>query len=71
MKLFTASLNDIHYYMVGNTPDDVRANIADVDQTFTYLPFTVEEVTVPGFDIVVTETVFDPPPKRGKGTTNI
>lgn len=53
MKLYQYTCGDYQKYGVGADEDDAYNRRSEVDQTFHYLPVTIEEVTVDGYEITV------------------
>jgi hypothetical protein len=53
MKLFKYTCGDIEKYGVGIDEDDAYARREQVEQTFYFLPVTIEELKVEGYEITV------------------
>lgn len=59
MNLFMAEQNGVQVFGVAKDADDFHAHIVNEAQagkvaaTFGYLAFNIQEITVPGYDIVI------------------
>lgn len=53
MKLYQYTCGDYQKYGVGDDESDAYTRRAEVDPTFHYLPVTIEEVSVDGYEITV------------------
>jgi hypothetical protein len=65
MKLYTLRINLVEMYGVAESEEDMYNKRAKVDPSFDFLPITIEEVQIPGYEIEV-KTVEEEKPKRRK-----
>lgn len=65
MKLFTLRINLVEMYGVAEDEEDMFNRKHEVDPSFDFLPITIEEVQIPGYEIEV-KLVEEEKPKRRK-----
>lgn len=68
MKLFELEIGNIRAFATAETLEEMEERKAEVDATFAFLPVVIREVTLEGYDIIVTpngEESEEAKPRRG------
>ncbi|MDG0791924.1 hypothetical protein OMP38_14485 [Cohnella ginsengisoli] len=54
MKLFKLEIGNTIAYAAAESLEEMNERKAEVDNTFAFLPVDVSELTIPGYDIILT-----------------
>jgi hypothetical protein len=66
MKLYRYTCGDHEKYGVAPDEQEAYERREEVDATFHYLPVTIEEVTVEGYELILKPLEGDSEPRRGR-----
>lgn len=64
MKLYLLKINLVEMYGVAENEEEMYVKRAEVDPSFDFLPITIEEVQIPGYEITVTPVEEEKPKRR-------
>lgn len=65
MKLFKLEIGNTVEYAAADSLEEMTERKADIDPQFAFLPVLIEEITIPGYEITVTEIEEDKPKNKG------
>ncbi|OKP91413.1 hypothetical protein [Paenibacillus sp. P32E] len=65
MKLFKLEIGNTIVYAAAESMEDMNERKAEVDATFAFLPVSIEELIIEGYEITVTSLDGEKPKNRG------